>query len=117
MLVKLIVRNLIIAIAIIQFTACNSPKRTIVFSCINCHGCILKSLAYIKNNRIDTLYEIILDAQCFQKINDLNNLKFIDMSQSKISKKFNEFGNILIFDKNGVRTELHTDMKIEDYIN
>ena len=32
-------------------------------------------------------------------------------------RKFNEFGNILIFDKNGNRTELFTDMSIEDYIN
>ena len=73
MFFNILTKLFLIYLIVFNCTACLPPKKTIVFSCINCHGCVLKSLDFIAKNKIDTSYRIILDSKCY--LENLMNLE------------------------------------------
>jgi hypothetical protein len=113
--------KLIIFFAVLVVFGCSpTPKKSniIVFSCIKCSGCVENNLNYIIEKRIDLRYKIILDTSCYEeKINILRGFSFTHMSYQTIESTYGQFGNFVLIDSAGKKTEFMTDMHLANYIH
>lgn len=101
---------------------CKNPEQkpktnTIVFSCIYCKGCVENNVRYIIEKQLDRKYTIIADTNCFkQDPQILKGLHVFYMDKSKIKNEYGEFGNFILLDSTGNRTEFLTDMHLNQFI-
>lgn len=95
-----------------------NSKNKIVFSCILCKGCVQNNLEFIIKNKLYERYEVILDTNCLNNnnIENYKQTKFKHLSFDEIKQKYGEFGNFILIDKDGKKTEFMTDMSISEYI-
>ncbi|TXH58869.1 MAG: hypothetical protein E6Q89_02830 [Bacteroidia bacterium] len=109
-----------LGILLFMFWGCktnDAKKNIIAFSCIRCNGCVSNNLNYIKEKNLDKTYKIIIDTSCYEEqMNVLNSLIYEQMPNSEIEKKFGRFGNFILIDSVGKKTEFLTDMNIKDFI-
>lgn len=95
-----------------------SPKNIIAFSCMKCGGCVTNNLNYIKEKNLDKRFAIIVDTNCYEtQMNILRLINFQQTSNSEIEKKFGRFGNFILIDSIGRKTEFLTDMNLKDFVN
>jgi len=92
-------------------------KRTIVFSKVYCKGCIEDAFQYIINRHLDKQYKIVLDSNSYYDILPNYPIQFTQMSNKKIKNTYGDFGNFILIDSTGKKTEFLTDMKLQDYIH
>ncbi|HBG41473.1 MAG TPA: hypothetical protein DEG28_10820 [Porphyromonadaceae bacterium] len=83
-----------------------------------CKGCVESALSYIKEKQIDKEYVIYLDSNC---LNDYNifiykDIKYNQLDNEDLIKRYGEFGNFILIDSLGNTTEFLTDMKLYDLI-
>jgi hypothetical protein len=100
--------------------SCKLPKKRIniiAFSCMKCAGCVTNNLSYIKQKSLDKRYTIILDTTCYEEqmpiIRDIN---YLHMQNAEIENVHGRFGNFILVDSSGKKTEFMTDMHLRDII-
>lgn len=110
-----------VGILLFLFQSCksiNNPKNIIAFSCMKCSGCVSNNLNYIKEKNLDKRFRIIVDTTCYEtQMSILNSIKFEQMSNTEIEKKFGRFGNFILIDSNGKKTEFLTDMNLNNFVH
>jgi|HigsolmetaAR202D_1030399.scaffolds.fasta_scaffold09372_5 hypothetical protein len=95
----------------------NTNRNIIAFSCIKCSGCVTNNLNYIKDHGLDKRFKIIIDTSCYEsQMYILHNINFQQMTNSEIEKRFGRFGNFILIDSNGKKTEFLTDMNLTDFV-
>jgi len=98
-------------------TPAELPRDTLVFSCIKCTGCVVDALRYVDNRELDKSYDIVLDTSCYEEqMEVVRTIRFRHMESSQIENEFGRFGNFILFDSVGHKTEFMTDMHLRDFI-
>lgn len=103
----ILTRYFIFIILIFLFPAA-TKKNLILFHCYHCKGCVSRALSDIVFYKYDSTYQIILDSTCFTAFSIIGQIKFKQLSQIEIDRKYGEFANIRIYDGIGNKVNLNT---------
>lgn len=109
-----------VGILLIFIIGCKQPTKevnVIAFSCMKCSGCVTTNLNYIRLQNLDKTFKIILDTNCYEsQMKIINEIKYVQMPNSDIEKKYGRFGNFILLDSSGKKTEFMTDMNLNEVI-
>lgn len=118
---KLIFLSLFFAISLPGCSTSEQKEKAIIFSCMICKGCVVNNIKYILENQLDINYTIYIDSTCAAYHNEslqslVKKLKYTHMSAAEMERYYGVFGNFILLDSIGGRTEFTTDMHLRDYI-
>jgi hypothetical protein len=74
-------------------------------------------LAYIKERGLDSRYRIIVDTSCYEaQMSLLHSIEYEQMAGPEMEKRFGKFGNFILIDSTGKKTEFMTDMSLKEFL-
>ncbi len=101
---------IIFCLGILSSCADRSKNKIIVFP-EYCQGCVVRNFESMKNQKIDSEFEIYFDTTDVFVLQTANNnsLKFQHISNQDIPEKYGDYANLVVIDSEGKTTELKTN--------